>query len=177
MPNLERARLEAFELLFAGNRSAVFSYFFGQLNDREEARDQTQETFVRVWSRIDQVMELATDRRRYWLFGVAKNVLIDCCRRRKVRESGLVRLQVDAMREAPPDPCAVAQRSLALSDLDRAIAALPDDRRLILTMTVIGGMTSEEIGGVLGRPAGTIRSVLHDARCRLRAAMWADCPL
>lgn len=51
--------------------------------------------------------------------------------------------------------------------LDAAIRALPEELRVPLVMTALGGMESGEIGEVLGKPAGTIRYLVHKARARL----------
>jgi RNA polymerase sigma-70 factor (ECF subfamily) len=176
MPNPGRddLRAEVFNRLFSDDHSAVFSFFLGHLSDREEAKDQTQETFSRVWSRIDDLIEVAPARRRYWLFAVAKNVLIDCRRRRRVRSAALTKLQEQAREFAPKGPDTLAEERSAVRALDRAIAGLPEDRRLVLTMTVVGELTSAEIGELVGCPAGTVRSTLHDARRRLREALDAE---
>lgn len=54
-----------------------------------------------------------------------------------------------------------------LQELDDAIRALPEDLRVVLVLSVVGERTSTEVGELLGRPAGTVRYQLAEARRRL----------
>jgi len=54
-----------------------------------------------------------------------------------------------------------------LEVLDAAIARLPEALRTVLVLQVLGDRTSAEIGELLGRPAGTVRYQLAQARRRL----------
>jgi len=175
MPNQDRSELrkEAFEALFEQNRSAVFAYFLAHLGNREDAKDQTQETFSRVWSRIDDVIALEPERRNYWIFGVAKNVVGDFRRRATVRAKAAEKLNKEAEQADAVCLTEAAQHRMDLAEVDEAIAHLPEARRLILTMSVIGGMNSAEIGEIMGRPAGTVRSELSEARRQLREMLEA----
>ncbi|MBO0702174.1 MAG: sigma-70 family RNA polymerase sigma factor, partial [Candidatus Dormibacteraeota bacterium] len=70
-----------------------------------------------------------------------------------------------------PDPAEQAQLARDVTAVDRAIAALPEDQRVLLALQVMGGLTSAEIGRLLGEPAGTVRYQLSELRRRLRAAL------
>jgi len=62
-------------------------------------------------------------------------------------------------------------RSEELGRLDTAIMSLPEEQRLVLCMQVLGGMTSSEIGAAIDRPAGTVRSLIHQARQMLKTQL------
>jgi RNA polymerase sigma-70 factor (ECF subfamily) len=49
-------------------------------------------------------------------------------------------------------------------ELEAAILTLAEEPRCILLMTVVGEMTSSQIGSALDMPAGTVRYKLHQAR-------------
>jgi RNA polymerase sigma-70 factor (ECF subfamily) len=51
--------------------------------------------------------------------------------------------------------------------VDAAIQSLPDDLRVVLVLHLLGDRTSAEIGEILGRPPGTVRYQLSQARKRL----------
>lgn len=59
----------------------------------------------------------------------------------------------------------------ALFELDRAISALPQRQRQVVTMRDIGGMSADEVCAALGITAANQRVLLHRARAALRTAL------
>ena len=66
---------------------------------------------------------------------------------------------------AAPEPTAIEGEQL--DALNLAIQRLPEELRVVLVMAVLDGRTSSEIGALLGRPAGTVRYQLAQARQQL----------
>ncbi len=58
--------------------------------------------------------------------------------------------------------------------LDRALAQLSDEHRLVVMLHDTEGYTMEEIQQLTDVPVGTIKSRLHRARARLREILDAD---
>jgi len=161
-----------FNALYARHARPVHAYFLGHTGDDQVAADLMQETFLRVWRHRIDLETVPEERQRYWLFGIGRNLLTDHYRRQAVRS--IVQDTEGESLEARPDPACAAEgaaRDEAL-DLDAAIGRLPDDLRVVLAMSVLGEMTSHEIGEALGRPAGTVRYQLLQAR-RALAGMLA----
>jgi len=121
-----------------------------------------------VWRHIDELQQMPPDQHRYWLFGVARNILTDDYRRqtRQTEET-----DVEESLETRADPATVdAQGNQeTMIDLDAAIARLPEDLRTVLVMSALGEMNSTEIGDALGCPPATVRYRLATARQRLAA--------
>lgn len=159
-----RGLVGRFNALYAQHARPVHAYFLGHTGDNEVALDLLQETFLRVWRHREDLAEMAEDRQRYWLFGIGRNLLTDHYRRRAVRS--VVQEAEPQSLEAHPDPASERARTVRddALDLDAAIARLPEDLRVVLAMSVLGEMTSGEIGEALGRPAGTVRYQLSQAR-------------
>ena len=55
--------------------------------------------------------------------------------------------------------------------LKRALDRLDEEERLLVTLSAYQGLDSKEIGGLVGRPPGTIRYQLHAAREKLRSIL------
>ena len=153
-----------FNDLYEAHSRALYAYLLGRTGDRHRADDLLQETFVRVWRRLGSVQDVPAERRRYWLFRVAHNVHIDDVRRQRARPQTPLPAEQIEERTAAVAPHADVER---IMDLDAAVARLPEPLRMVVTMRYAGGMTSNEIGEALGRPAGTIRYQLTTARKRL----------
>ena len=112
---------------------------------------------------------MPSDQRRYWLFGVARNVLIDDYRRQTRREPQ--ELEGEESLETRTDPATIGgqeHQEMAI-DLDTAISHLPEELRTVLVMSALGEMNSTEIGEALGCPPATVRYRLASARQRLAA--------
>lgn len=66
---------------------AVHAYLLGRTGEPEAALDLLQETFLRAWRHLHVLQSLTPDRRRYWLFAVARNVLTDSYRKEASRQA------------------------------------------------------------------------------------------
>ena len=79
------------------------------------------------------------------------------------------------MSEISPSSTADAATTLERAELQtalhQAIAALPEDRRIVFVLRDLEGLAYEEIAEVLGLELGTVRSRLHRARMELKAKL------
>jgi RNA polymerase sigma-70 factor (ECF subfamily) len=162
-------RQRRFDAVYAAHRQPLHAYFLGRTSDAEQAQDLLQECFLRVWRNQSSMEALPSDRQRFWLFSIARNLVVDHYRRRAAGQTALDALDADARSTQqwadPADHTLVEQDDLR--ELDRAIARLPDDLRVALVLQVVGEQTSAQIGEVLGQPATTVRYHLAQARARL----------
>ena len=153
----DATRHARFDALFAAHRGPVFAYLLGRAGDRDRAADLLQETFVRAWRHLDDAYAVPEDRRRFYLLRLAASAATDALRRDRTRAHLEAPFPEASAHVAPPP-------TLLATAVEEAIRALPEDLRTVLTMQLVGGLTSQEIGEALGKPAGTVRSQLHDAR-------------
>jgi RNA polymerase sigma-70 factor (ECF subfamily) len=159
---------EVFAVIFDRHHMPIFRYLARRLGSAA-AEDSTSEVFARAYehrSRFDQGRESA----RPWLFGIAKNVLMNEHRRRaNSRSSPMAEIHQEV-----PDPAdsvawaADAQRFVAESGLNGAIAELHDGIREVLFLYAFGELSYKEIADTLDIPLGTVRSRLGRARAALR---------
>jgi RNA polymerase sigma-70 factor (ECF subfamily) len=162
-----------FTRVFDRHRHAVHAYFLGRVADRELARDLLQETFLRTWRRLSEVAPLPDARQRAWIFTVARNLAIDSYRASAARQAAEAALRHHAASQETTvaGPHRQVEMGERLARLDAAIARLPEELRVTLTMATAGGLSSRQIGDALGEPAGTVRYRLSLARKQLAAAL------
>jgi RNA polymerase sigma-70 factor (ECF subfamily) len=158
-----------FDALYAEHHSVLHAYLLGQTSQRDNAADLLQETFVKVCRHIQETRCIPPERRRYWLFAIARNLVCDYRRRQGVRTHLQAALPVASVPDRAPDPAAAVIEQEWLAAVGAAIAALPMELRTVLTMHVVGKMNSVEIGEALSRPAGTVRYQIAQTRRRLAA--------
>jgi RNA polymerase sigma-70 factor, ECF subfamily len=160
-----------FDELYATYQRPLHAFFPGRTADRELALDLVQEVFLRAWRSVQMLEALPAERRHYWLYSVARYLVVDTYRHRGAGQAAHERLQrlTVAAVEPPPEADLVTHEQLA--ELDAAIARLPDDLRVVLVLQVLGERTSAEIGEIVGRPAGTVRYQQAQARKRLASEL------
>jgi RNA polymerase sigma-70 factor (ECF subfamily) len=159
----------------------VFSLVYRMIGSRAEAEDIAQEVFITVFKTIDGFRGEA--KFSTWLLRIAAN-------QSKNRIKYLARRATDP--EGLEDDAGASEASSHLAPLtgqidgpdvimeaaeldvlmQRAIAALDEDQRLLVILRDVEEMSYEEIGEVTALPDGTIKSRLHRARMAIKE--WLD---
>lgn len=164
---------QAFERLYDDHRQGVWALFLGRHGDRAMAEELTQETFLRLWRRIDAVAPLGPEAQRSWIFHVARNLSIDAYRTAAAGRTAVLQVADDLRPRAATDGAAsdVAEVAIGrerLATVDRAIRTLPETQRVVLTMIAVGGLRAVDVAAALDVPAGTVRYRLSEARRTLK---------
>ncbi len=138
------------------------------VRDPEVARDLAQETFWRVYNRLDR---FDTGRRfGPWLFRVGVNLGLDHLRRGRSDppHGSLDRIHGDdGAPFDPPDPDPRVRAELA-QEVQFILAQLPVAYRTILVLRDLEGFSSSEVAAIVGRREATIRWRLSKAREKFR---------
>lgn len=153
----DRAALEA---LLEAVQDPLYRYVLGLTGDRSVADDVLQDTLVRMYRKLRWLDDPALF--RPWAYRIASREAFRSMGRRRQRQerevddSELDALQsVDAVR---PEP----------GDLDRLISQASPASRAVLLLHYQNDLTIEEVAGVLGISAGTVKSRLAYGLRRLR---------
>ena len=133
--------------------------------DVSRADDLVQSCLTRAVAK-QHLWQPGTDLRA-WLFTILHNQHVNDVRR-SVREGINVAVEEMApMLTVQSNAVAVLQ----LSDLEAAIARLPQEQRQVILLVGLEGMRYEEVAAILGVPVGTVRSRLSRGRDQLRRLM------
>jgi len=103
-----------------------------------------------------------------WLMRVVANAATDRRRRRKVRATEQIPPQTP---QAGPGPEAVVVRREFHAALERALATLPERRRMAIVLFDVEGYSHDDVARILKVPVGTARSDVFHARRALREAL------
>lgn len=141
--------------------------------DAHTAEDLASETFARALEHRAR-FDPAKGGERAWLFGIATNLLAKH-RRSEVRGyRAHARLGADPLTRGRSDLDEVDARVDAQAHgraLAGALAELRDEERDVLLLVAHAQMSYGEVAQALDLPVGTVRSRLHRARGRVRAAL------
>ncbi|WP_265946488.1 RNA polymerase sigma factor [Dechloromonas sp. A34] len=143
-------------------------YARAMVGDRAAADDLVQDTLERAWSRFAQ-WRPGSDLRA-WLFGIMHNLRVD-----QLRRPGLKTLPMDDEEFEVPTRATQTDR-LEVSDLESALARLPEEQRAVLLLVALEEMSYDEVASTLGIPVGTVMSRLSRGRERLRLILEARQP-
>ena len=160
---------EAFDDLVRRHQVSIVSLARALTNGSADAEDLAQEVFLRVWRSLRGFRGDSTF--RTWLHRVAVNVIHS----HHGRVSRLRRLIPPAPVEPAEHPLERAadpvdvESDLVLRDtIDRALASLPDELRVAVTLRDVQGLDYKEIAAVLEVPIGTVESRIFRGRQRLK---------
>jgi RNA polymerase sigma-70 factor (ECF subfamily) len=133
--------------------------------DAVAADDLVQDCLVRGLAK-QHLWKEGTDLRA-WLFTILHNQYVNQVRR-AVREGAAVAISdTEPSLTRGPDQ----SRRLELRDLDRAMARLPEEQRVVILLVGLEGMRYEAVAEIIGVPVGTVRSRLSRGREALRRLM------
>lgn len=159
----------AFSLLMARHKHWTYRFVRRYVGDADEAYDVVQDAFVSAMSNLHRYdPERPFD---VWLRRIALNKCRDKARREKVRRAfGLSRRGPEET-EAVADPTAGAEDHLAsnaaLTQLNKAIAALPPALKEPLVLTVLEGLSQKEAGAMLGLSPKAVEVRVYRAKRQL----------
>jgi len=163
---LRAGEARAFEELVRRYQHRVFGVALRMLGNAAEAEEVAQEAFLRVHRAIGEFRgesKLST-----WLYAITSRLCLTrlgAGDRRLGREGEETLLR---LANGHANPVAAAERSELEAALHRAIAELPEDRRIVVVLRDLEGLAYEEIAAALALPVGTVRSRLHRARLDLK---------
>ena len=131
----------------------------GQLRNTADAEDVLQDVFVRLLK--DSTSFNDDEHLKAWLLRVTINRCFD------VRKAGK-RRQTEPLEDrfaAPKAP------DLLESDVWEAMGTLPEDLRVVVHLFYVDGYSTDEVAGIVDCRPATVRTRLHRARKRMKAAL------
>ena len=166
---------DAFDELVRRHQSAIVT-LVRVLTGGRDADDLAQDVFVRAWRSLRSFRGESTF--RTWLHRVAVNVV----RTSQARDGRLRRLfawrSTDEEDFDPPARSEPIDASLARRQaIERALASLPADLRVPVTLRDVQGLEYKEIASLLNVPIGTVESRIFRARQRLKPlleSLWTN---
>jgi RNA polymerase sigma-70 factor (ECF subfamily) len=154
----------AFQDLVDRYKDLVFALIARTVQDRSRAEDLAQEVFLRIHRGLPYFRGEA--RLSTWIYRIVANVCLQEQTRPRPAES------LDDERTAVRVAASTTDRAfgdLELRDrLEKAIARLPANYRLLVAAHYLDGIRYEELAEALELPLGTVKTQLHRAKQQLR---------
>lgn len=178
----QRGDRDALAALLHAHEAQIFATCVRMLGDREQARDLTQDTMVRLIEALDGFDGRA--RFATWMTRIAMNVCLSHLRKQRLRRHASLDASPSRGSErSTPAPGTTLEQGrephgasrVELSDdtarLRRALGRLDPDARAILILRDMRGLDYRQIAETLDVALGTVKSRIFRARAALREAM------
>jgi RNA polymerase sigma-70 factor (ECF subfamily) len=172
---IERCRLGdegAFQELVDRYKDLVFALIARTVPDRSRAEDIAQDVFLRIHRGLPYFRGEA--RLSTWIYRIVANV----CLQDHARVAGTVpAVSLDDERGAQRAPSASDRQfgDFELRDqLEKAIARLPANYRLLIAAHYLKGVQYEDLAEALQLPLGTVKTQLYRAKQQLRRLLETD---
>ncbi len=157
---------EAFGLLYERYVGRIFNYVYYRTGNHHDAEDLTARVFFRairsIGSYQDRGLPLSA-----WLYRIAHNLVANWHRDRSRRPEILLDEGLLPFHETE-HPEAVLLRNEEQERLLRIIQKLPPERQQLLILKFVEHLSNAEIGQIIGRTEGAVKSLYHRTLLSLR---------
>jgi len=175
-----RGEPAALEVLHRRYYAKLYRLAFVKLGDEDDAHDVASEAFVRAVQNVFKLDPLSSASLYPWLHTVVGNLVVDLYRRRAQIETVGDRPEVadllsvfERLEDEGPAPEEVVARKQIQAAVREALAHLPEAQAEAVYYRFIGELSLAEIGAVIGKSEGAVKSLLHRGMLNLRARVEA----
>lgn len=159
----------AFRALYERHAARIHAQHLRQSGDADAAHDLTAETFAQAWLVRARFRDEAGGSALPWLLGIARNVLLQSVRRRRLEQRACERLGVRERLDSPP---ASAEPIEAwLDGLDDMLDDLPVSQREALRLRFAEDHDYAGVAAALGTSPQAARVRVHRALRTLRTRL------
>lgn len=164
------------ETLFSRYLRRVYSFVYRMVNNSEDAKDITQDTFVKAWKNLKK---FDSDKNfKTWLFVIAKNTTFDLLKKKKTinfsalsnDDSGANSFDVSSEDNSPEEEMIKTEDAEVL---ESAVSKLPENYRAVVLLRGMEELTFEEISDILDKPLNTVKSQYRRALSLLKTHLSA----
>ncbi len=135
----------------------IYRFALKHLRDEDAAKDVVQESFARLWMKVDQVQAAKV---KSYLFTTAHHIMVD-----EVRKSG----RSTRMEEHHEDIRSTSQSQPDLKELlEAGLAMLPATQRSVVLLRDLEGYSYEEIARLTGLNESQVKVYIYRGRTALK---------
>ena len=157
----------AFRLLYDRWGNRLYGIALRITRQAPLAADATQDAFVQIWQQAHR-FDPARGTPEAWLIGIVRYRALDIVRRRSREVPGY---EPEEREDASPDALARLVSTAEGAALHRCLAALEADRRRLVVMAFVDGLSHSELADRLGVPLGTVKSWIRRSLLSLRECL------
>jgi RNA polymerase sigma-70 factor (ECF subfamily) len=164
---LAKADPDAFGLLYERYIDKIYNYVYYRTGNHHDAEDLTAKVFFQALNHIPRYVQRGAPFSS-WLYRIAHNLVANWHRDRSRRQVVSLDRLASVARQGEDGPFEHAAQSEQRDELLTAIRRLPGDRQQLLILKFVERLPNAEIGQIMGRSEGAIKSLYHRTLVALR---------
>jgi RNA polymerase sigma-70 factor (ECF subfamily) len=168
----QRGDVDAIGTLYDQHHQALFRYIWLRVGEHSLAEDLTGDVFVRMLAALPRYRPTQATFRA-WLYRIAHNLLVDHYRKEGIRVSAPLQ-QAETQSADDETPLTLFEQKLTVERLRRALAALEQTQREVVTLRFLSGLSLQETAVVLGKTEAAIKALQHRGLAALRSALAGE---
>lgn len=157
---------EAFSVLYRENVKKIYNYIYYRTGNRHEAEDLTARVFQRALGHITRYRKTNVPFSA-WLYRIAHNLVANWHRDSSRHKEVPIEDQVDLKVKTEMPERQIENRQ-EIEYLLAAIRKLPNDRQMLLILKYVEDLPNKEVGEIMGKSEGAIKSLYHRTLHELR---------
>jgi RNA polymerase sigma-70 factor (ECF subfamily) len=142
-----RAAAGPFRELYERHAEGIYGFHLRRSGDRDAAHDLTAETFARAWLLRARFRDELGGSATPWLYGIARNVLLESVRRGELERRACVKLRI--FERLDREPASSEPEEAWVDGLDDALEALPAGQRDAIRLRVLDDYDYEAVAATL----------------------------
>lgn len=179
----QAGNMAVFDRLVVRHRDRIFNLCYWLLGDYQEADEAAQDAFFKAYGGLLKFNRKAAF--STWLHRIAVNTCRNRLKSLAFRFKKMTRSLANGkqtgngppstiLQDHSPSPLEALERREDAELLERALARLPKDKRMVLVLREIEGLSYDQISEVTGLALGTVKSKLARARAALATRLKKD---
>ena len=157
---------EAFGFLYERYVSRIYSYIYYRTGNQHDAEDLTARVFFRALRHVENYKDRGLPLSA-WLYRIAHNLVANW-HRDNSRRKEIPLDEIILVRHSGDLPEAVLIENEEIENLLKVIHRLPADRQQLIILKFVEHLSNAEIGQVMGRSEGAVKSLYHRTLLSLR---------
>lgn len=169
LAGVARGEEAAFAALYQATSAKLYAIALRILRSREAAEDVVQDSYTKVWERAGafdpRIASPIT-----WMAAIVRNRALDEIRKRSVRPQADVS-ELDNIEADEEHPVEAIGRREDVERMLRCLEGLEPEKRQMVRLAYLDGLSREALAKRFGRPEGTIKTWLHRSLLQLKGCL------
>jgi len=156
---------DSYEAIIKKHADNVFAVALMMVNDRSLASDISQDVFIRIYKGLHTFKgksDIST-----WIYRITKNVCYDYLKKLNKKPEGLDKA-AHKITDTGSSPHDIYERDWKNRTIRKAVASLPREQRMAISMHYYYNNSYEEIAAAMDLPMGTVKSHIHRGKTKLK---------
>lgn len=162
----------SFAQLYQHSSAKLYGVALRILRSKELAEDVLQDAFVKIWSRARD-FDPGIAAPLTWMAAIVRNRALDELRRRAARPTGGDESDLENLASDEEHPLDGLEREDDVKRLFRCLEGLDPEKKQIVQLAYLNGLSREELARRFSRPEGTIKTWLHRSLAQLKGCLEA----